>query len=211
MKKIIACIPFARDTIFRHFFFSWSAMLYYARGRYDLGVTMIYGPYIDANRDFLISTAMKENPDYYLFLDDDQVYPENTPEILMNHIDSGVEIVGGVTPKKEDAKPMLWDWDGKKINLWNDLRGHDGLIKVDGMGLGGVMIAPSVFDKLEPPYFKIDATSRRYRNHGEDISFYIKCKENGIGAYCDTRLQYGHVMANVIGVGEHHKSMEANW
>jgi len=177
-------------------------MLYYAKGRYDLSLVTAYGPYIEVNRDSLVLQALHMQPDKLLFLDDDQTYQPDTPEILLNH---DKLIVGGVTPKKDDAKPMLWDWeddDFAKINLWDNLNGRHGMVKVSGLGMGGVMIDPKVFDKLTPPYFQIDRTQNKYTDHGEDIAFYKRCIQHGIDVLVDLDLQYGHLFMQEIKLGD---------
>ena len=202
MKHIVACVPFARDYVYRKFFMSWTSMLYHSIGKYKLSLSIAYGPYIEVNRDTLIMQAMSLKPDKILFLDDDQTYPADIPEILMNH---DKLIVGGVTPTKGTASPMLWDWSEEKlvgIKLWDSLNGQKGLTTVDGMGMGGVMIDPEVFGRIKPPYFKIERNANRYKSHGEDISFYKKCKRAGIDVWVDLDLQYGHLFIQDIRIGD---------
>jgi len=202
MKHIVACVPFARDFIYRDFFKSWTQMLFYAKGRYDLSVVTSYGPYIDVNRDCMVIDAMQMEPDKILFLDDDQTYPPETPEILLNH---DKMIVGGVTPIKDNARPMLWNWTDESfttIDIWPSLNGKSGLTMVDGLGMGGVMVDPKVFDMLDAPYFKIDRDPNKYKDHGEDISFYKKCKQASIEVWVDLDLQYGHLFMQEIRIGD---------
>jgi len=189
MKHIVACVPFARETVYVQFFLSWARMFSYARGRYDMSLVTIYGPYIDANRDALVQAAERMDADYILFLDDDQTYPPDTPEILMNH---DKDVVGGVTPRKETGTPMVWDHDGE-VKIWDSLSGKSGLTKIDGMGMGGVLIKVNVFDKLEHPYFKRHENPT-YRGCGEDIAFYLKCKKAGVDVFVDIDLQFGHLV-----------------
>jgi hypothetical protein len=169
MTHIVACVPFARDYVYRKFLISWTNMIFYARGKYDLSMTTTYGPYIDINRDWLVESAKDMSADYLLFLDDDQTYPPNTPEKLLNN---QKPMVGGITPMKDTAGPMVWDYDYEKseIVLWENLDGKKGLVKVGGMGMGGVLIDMLIFDKLKKPYFKIPNDSKE---HGEDIAFYL--------------------------------------
>jgi len=203
LKHIVVCLPFARDYIYCDFMVSWTKMFMYARDKYNLSLTTIVGPYIDDNRERLVRTAMPMEPDYLLFIDDDQTYPANTPEILMNHIDSGKLIVGGITPMKETCAPMIWDCDdaSKEINLWSELEGKTGLVKIDGFGMGGVMIHHSVFYKIDPPYFRGDHADS-WRKRGEDIEFYLKCREAGIGVWADLDLQFGHITTREVRIGD---------
>ena len=171
-------------------------MLYYSMGKYTLAFIAVQCPYIDIARDILVKQALDKKSDYIMFLDDDQTYPPNTPEILMKHIDDGKLIVGGVTPIRCSGKPMIWDYKeelGKPVAMWDTAEGMTDVKKASGMGMGGVMIDLSVFQTLSPPYFKISGDSREYMRYGEDIIFYLKCKDVGIDVWCDTNLRYGHL------------------
>lgn len=196
MKHITVCIPFARDFIYNEFMISWTRMFIYAQGRYLLALVTINGPYIDANRDALVQEALKMNTDYVLFLDDDQTYPKETPEILMGY---DKDIVGGITPRKETATPMIWDYNDR-VEIWNSLGGRKGLVKVDGMGMGGVLIKADVFPKLQYPYFKRDS-GQTYNGCGEDIAFYLQCKDAGVEVWADTDLRYGHMAMREVRLG----------
>ena len=189
MTHITACIPFAREFVYCQFFISWAKMFAYSYGRYTMALSTCHGPYIDNNRDLLIREAKIMNTDYVLFLDDDQTYPEDTPERLLAH---NKMVVGGVTPRKETCTPMVWDYIDDKITFWSSLREKTGLTKVNGMGMGGVLISMDVFKQIEYPYFKIHS-SPTYQKHGEDMTFYFKCRDAGIDVWCDTDLQYGHM------------------
>lgn len=196
MKHIVACVPFARDFVYRQFFMSWTGMLFYAKEKYDLSLVVTLGPYIGMNRDILIEQAAKKEPDGILFLDDDQTYPANTPEILMNLLDENHLIVGGITPIKDSCQPMIWIHDPNdvtKIYIWESLYGQKGMVKVSGMGMGGVMIHPSVFEKIEKPYFSMENKSGK---QGEDVSFYLKCEKANIDVWANLDLQYGHLWVN---------------
>ena len=98
MKHIICCIPLSWEYIPRLFFLSWYNMQLYAQGKYHLSIHTNTMCYSDHARDILVKEALKHKPDYILFIDADQVYPANTPEVLMKHADSGKLVVGGITP-----------------------------------------------------------------------------------------------------------------
>ena len=204
LKHIVVCIPFAREFVYTTFLMSWTKMMVHAKGLYDLSPVTIHGPYIDANRDTLIENALQMEPDYILFLDDDQTYPDHTPQTLVNWVNSGKMVVGGVTPRKETHTPMIWDFDNGSIGgvkFWKSLNNEAGLVKVGGLGLGGVMIHPDVFKKIEYPFFKIKSLPT-YQRHGEDMTFYQKCKDAEIDVWADLDLQYGHMVMNEAKMGD---------
>jgi len=174
-------------------------MMAYAVGKYDLGILSCGGCYMDKVRDALIEEALKYDPDYILWLDADQTYPKETPEILMRHIDSGKSIVGGVTPLKKygeplDGKPSVWDVDADtNFGHHREISLNYGLIRVDGMGLGGIMMNPEVFKILEYPWFFQMWNKEEKRRPGVDFQFYGNCKRAGIDVWCDTDLIYEHI------------------
>lgn len=160
---------------------------------------------MDMARDNLAKEALKHNPDYLLWLDADQIYPGNTPEVLMNHIDGGKLAVGGVSPLKKlsdpglDGTPSVWD-----INTDINLARHrkifinHGLLKVDGMGLGGVMTSPELFKTLKYPWFRQVWNKKDKRRLSVDLQFFSNCKKAGIDVWCDTDLIFGHVTVRPI-------------
>ena len=180
-------------------------MAQYAAGKYSLGMITNGGCYGDGARDRLAQEVVKHNPDYILWLDADQVYPRNTPEILMKHVDSGKSVVGGVTPlkKKSDSgingKPSIWDIDiNSNLVRRREIFLHQGLVKVDGMGLGGIMVKPEIFKTMEYPWFCRMWNRNENKLLSEDFTFYANCKKNNIDVWCDTDLIFGHMEVRPI-------------
>jgi len=159
--------------------------------------------YMDKMRDDLVVMAMRYMPDYILWLDADQTYPIETIETLMDHVDSGKLIVGGITPDKDDGTPLVYDIvddDPDGIIRRRKMRLNSGIHKVDAMGMGGVMVHPSVYSELlKPPFFDMKWNSERGVRPGEDVEFYSMCKDAGISVYCDTDLPYDHIVVRQIG------------
>lgn len=184
-------------------------MWLYATGKYHLGIITNDLCYSDTARDVLIKEAMKYNPDYILLLDADQIYPGNTPEILMKHIDSGKLVVGGISPLKKasnpaiDGKPSMWDLDtSRRLVRHREVVLHQGMIKVDAMGLGGIMMNPKVFKTLKFPWFRVMWNEEEKHRFGADFSFYSHCKDAGIDVWCDTDLIFGHVTVRPVPLKE---------
>jgi hypothetical protein len=184
-------------------------MAQHANEKYNLAVLTNGGCYGDSSRDALTVEVMKHNPDYILWLDADQMYPGNTPEILMNHIDSGKSVVGGVSPLKKksnnglDGKPSIWDLDVINNRVRHrEVYLHRGLIQVDGMGLGGIMVNPEVYKTMEYPWFRRMWNENEVALLGADYSFYANCKKAGVDVWCDTDLIFGHVEVRPIELRE---------
>ena len=180
-------------------------MAQYAAGKYSLGMITNGGCYGDSARDSLVQEVMKHSPDYILWLDADQMYPRDTPEVLMKHIDSGKSVVGGVSPLKKKfesgiaGKPSVWDLDiSAKLVRRREIFLHQGVIKVEGMGLGGIMVNPEVFKTLKFPWFRRMWNEKEKILLSADFGFYANCKEADIDVWCDTNLIFGHVEVRPI-------------
>ncbi len=166
---------------------------------------IIYVP--SAADDDLVKASMRHKPDYILWIDADQTYPENTPEVLMKHIDSGKSIVGGLTPQNIEGGANIYNFvHNKGILTRIDVAPGHGLVKCEAMGMGGVMMKPEVFEKLELPCFTMRWEDSISRNPGEDVQFYANCKKANIDVWCDTDLAFGHIATrSVVFVAEEKK------
>jgi len=174
-------------------------MLQYAAGKYVLAVTTSKSAYLDMMRQSALEMARRHSPDYILWLDADQTYPMETPEILMKHIDSGKLVVGGLTPHRESGAPMAYSIkDDLSIEDRTDVKPYSGLKKVDGMGFGGVMINPKVFDTLDDTCLQSSWHPKYKTKIGEDVTFYKNCKDHNIGVWCDTGLCFEHVVVTSL-------------
>lgn len=199
MKRIVACVPLSWSFIPALFFHSWNQMHYYSHNKYDLRIISSSSCYMDTMRDNLVIAAMRHKPDYILWIDADQLYPEQTPEILMKHVDSGKSIVGGLTPHNMQGGVNVYDFvHNKGIISRRSVAPGGGLIKVEAMGMGGVMMKPDVFEKLDLPCFTMRWDSQLARYPGEDVQFYANCKRAGIDVWCDTDLVFGHIVTRAI-------------
>jgi len=197
MKKVVVVVPLSWDYVPTHFLLCWTKMVVDSFGRYNMSVITNRMPYLDYARDSLVKEALKDNADYVLWLDADQIYPDETVEILMNHIDSGKLIVGGVTPHRGTGQPMIYDFTDKEHVVKFRKNLGKGIIKIGGMGMGGVMVHPDVFAKLEYPYFQMKWNDETNRKAGEDVVFYQNCKNAGIDVWCDTDLRYEHIVCGI--------------
>jgi len=198
-KLILCCLPLSWDYVARFFFLSWSDMQEYSVGRYRMALLTCDGAYQDKIKDMMATKALGVNPDYILWLDADQTYPANTPEVLMRHIDSGKDVVGGLVPHRTTGNPNVWkNIPDSHLYQPREVYPNDGLIKVDGMGFGGVMMTPKVFSKMPYPWFRMSWDNEINDRIGMDFVFYANCKRTGIDVWCDTDLVFGHLAVKSI-------------
>ena len=195
MKRIACCVPLSWDFVPKLFLVSWQSMSVYSIGKYEMMLLVSSSCYMDEMRDNLGKLATKYKPDYILWLDADQTYPADTPEILMKHIDSGKSVVGGLTPNKVDQKPLVYDIVSLEgaIGRKRDIEQGQGIKKVDAMGFGGIMMKPKVLEAMKFPWFKTQWNSKIKERPGEDVKFYANCRKFNIDVWVDTNLVYGHV------------------
>lgn len=201
MKNIICCIHLSWEYVPKLFMYSCFDMLRHSVDKYNLVFLNCGGCYLDKARDELAKKALSYNPDYILWLDADQTYPANTPEVLMKHVDDGKLVVGGVTPLKRlsdeniDGKPSVWNLDTEtRMAYLREIFLNQGLIKIEAMGLGGVMMNPEVFKKVEFPWFQQMWNVEKKYCMSVDLQFFENCKKAGVEVWCDTNLIYGHVV-----------------
>jgi len=162
-------------------------------------VHAITGYNISYLRNALMEKALEEKADYILTLDADQTYPSNTVNKLVKHIGSGMAVVGGLTLKRLNSRPLVFDFTNSDDY---DLKQHviiRGMTKCDAMGMGGIMLRPDVLETIGFPYFNSHYPENDKRQVADDTSFYKKCKNNNIDVWCDGNLKYGHLTTTIIG------------
>lgn len=204
MKTIAIAIPCNWPWLPTAFFASGVQMFSAAQSEYNVTLLMSNSTLIDVMRETLAGEALKAGADYIMWLDADQVYPPDTILKLAHHCEEGKLIVGGVTPHKNNGRPMAYTFgnnygacvQAKEFEL------NRGLVQVDAMGFGGVMTAKEVFDTI--PYPRFYKTWDYANNHavGEDFCFYARCKEKGIDVWCDTDLVFQHLVTYAVQVND---------
>ena len=126
--------------------------------------------------------------DWVWFIGDDHAFPPDTLERLLAHqVDIVVPLCSqrqppysyGVYQMREDGTTPLMD-----------LTGRTGLVEVDYAGSAGLLVRTHVFDKMEPPYFRMGQF--RTDAEGEDIYFCATARDLGFKVYVDTDTRIGH-------------------
>ena len=189
MKTVAFCIPVNWDYVPIPFFGSFLRMMGYAQGKYHILSYIARASSVNHMRTEATEKALDAGADYILHLDVDEVYPEDTPERLMKHIDDGKEVVGGLYISRiNDTRSAFEFINDRGTTRPLPIEPNTGLQKVDSMGFGGIMTSVEVFDKIEKPWFF------GVIGHCEDVAFCHKCKKAGVQVWVDTDLQYGHLV-----------------
>jgi|SRR3989344_105814 len=170
----------------------------------NLGFQAIKGPYFDApvkrisaSRNVLINTAIKENFDYILFLDQDTIPPKDSIERFLK---GNKPIICGIVfsrAKSPDGKPAYTPNVYKIIPADKELPdmvelspgeiASNKLLRVVSCGGACIFVSKEVFTKVR---FREDL------KQCEDRWFCIDLYKTNIPLYCDTSIKCKHLVTN---------------
>ena len=183
--KLAILVP-TRDMIHSHF--SYSLTQLYATTR-EMGIDAYL--FYDSStillnqREKLIHKAFEVNADYVIWLDSDMMFPSTTAMRLLNH---NLDIVAcnynkRTTDRKTVAYRNVGDWDS-----YVRMDEQEPLVKVEGTGMGCMLMKTDVFNKLSKPYFEFTYREEGDFWHGEDFQLQKKLIEVGCDIMIDTNL-----------------------
>ena len=168
------------------------------------GVTIMEHPYgrIDIVRNHMAMTLLDSEYTHLLMLDSDHIHPPDIVQRLARWVmlRDDVQIVGGLNFRRSAPhEPCAFFLDENNgvstIGNWSD-----GIIKVDALGTGSMLIAREVFETMKPPWF-FNIYDENYWSDvfpGEDIGFALECKKHGINQWVDTTTTSPHVTDGII-------------
>lgn len=168
-------------------------MIYFEKNSYRMpwdGFISSQGTLVHIARNRIHKEFLRDGNPYLMMLDSDIIFPEKMVERLLAH---NLPVVGGWYKNKDikNLHPTIYDYshtDEKGVFVWKhrDEAGA-GLEKVDGMGLGCVLMRRDVAEKLgEEPY----ANSEQ---GGEDLVLCRKLHDLGIPLHVDWSINCAHV------------------
>jgi len=136
-------------------------------------------------REKLIENAKDMKCDYVLWLDSDMMFPSTTALRLLAHNKDIVacNYMKRSKPLKTVAYTDLTNWDS-----WLPLEPKDDLIKVEGVGMGCMLMKTEIFNSLQKPYFEFTYKGDTQDWYGEDFMLLTKLRLNGFNVYIDTIL-----------------------
>lgn len=142
------------------------------------------------SRNEAVEWALRQGMDWILWLDDDMVIPSDvwlftqlkahnkdiTAPLFFTRVGVKLPLIFKERKINENYAVLDYITDYKK-----------GLLEVDAVGFGCVLINMEVFRKMKKPYFQYTAEM------GEDIYFCMKARKAGFKIYCDTNIVIGHL------------------
>lgn len=154
----------------------------------------IQGTYIHEARNKLVEAFLRiKRAEYFLFIDGDMTFPRYALEKLLA---DDKDIVTGLYVGRREPHRLIARVKVK--NTFQDPEIKEGLIEVDGVGMGFCLIKRKVFEAMSYPWFEYDMKQKI----SSDIQFCLKAKEKGFRVFVDTDVRFGHVGEKVYTVEE---------
>lgn len=157
---------------------------------YECNVSIEYMQPVDANRNEMVVDFLDEPDNEWLYMNDDDVVP---PTDILDMVAYGEPVVSGTVciKKKSVPQPLILKEFGntyRQVNMseYMDEKREDGLIEVDGVGTGCLLIHRSVLEGMEPPWFRFQYDDLGRLKLGEDFFFSRKLKEAGVSMFVST-------------------------
>jgi hypothetical protein len=139
------------------------------------------GTYLGPQRDEIAAAAVKLDASHVMFIDSDMRFPKEALAALLAH---DKDIVGAnYVRRRPPHYPTAWA-NGDYVWTYED---SQGLVPVDHVGLGLMLIKTEVFRAIQEPWFPIghdeDGSFR-----GEDVRFFEKARLAGYEVLIDQEL-----------------------
>jgi hypothetical protein len=167
-------------------------------GNYAIQIIKMTNPYISMARNEGISESKQKKQvisdcDYCLFVDSDQGFVFDNIKAL---VDADKLIVGGAIPYRKERVDRVKYYCGGNFHLGlpgfiNSYveRTQRGIVKVEWIGGGFLLVRAEVFSKIEYPWFFRGVLDNVDTAHefSEDLGFCIRCSKANIPIYmhCD--------------------------
>jgi len=143
---------------------------------YEVTVQYFAEKPISYNRNTIVQKFLAEKYDYLMMIDDDTVPPPS----VVNLADYDKDVVGALYFMYQKTEIMPVAFDRAEEGLYQPIKidDKDGMVEVDAIGTGVIMIARRVLEKIKAPFVnEYDADGIKL--FGLDIAFCRKAKEQG--------------------------------
>lgn len=180
------------DKVFYNF---WSIAM--------LGLPIINMPYgrTDVVRNKGAIELLKSDYTHILMLDIDHLHPAYIVHNLARWVvvDPKIEVVGGLNFRRGAPFDPCCFLHGKNGDMFPPSDWEKGLMEVDAIGTGSILISRKVFETVPPPWFWNDY-SKVWEDKwpGEDMGFSKNCREHGIRMWVDTTTTSPHLIDAVV-------------
>jgi GT2 family glycosyltransferase len=157
------------------------------------------GNMVAVQREMIARAALAGGADVLAMIDDDIVLPPDALVRLLGALDadSGAAVAGALYYSRDSARPMaVIRWDSRDTTTAAIPAFDDGIVPVDGVGFGCVVVRLAALRALEQPYFAahlyIDPQSRTVRQCDEDYLLCERFRHAGRRVLLHAGVRAGH-------------------
>jgi len=191
--RLAVCVP-CRDTLHSLFAYNLTQLVQTCNHiGISVSIFMEIGSLIAQQRQKLAEAAIEGGSTHILWLDSDMLFPVYVAEKLLSH---ELDVVAcnystRSLPIKGVAYDRIGEWDSWK----SVVETTDTLAKVEGIGMGCMLVKTDVFLKLDKPWFNTTWESEYSDFIGEDFYFCKKARDADFSIMVDTVLSksIGHI------------------
>lgn len=199
--KLSIVVP-TRDTVHTGFAFALTQLI---KTTENLGIeTYLFfnsSTILLNQREQLTTSSLEMESDYILWLDSDMTFPSTTAIRLLSHEKNivGCNYKKRSVPQNSVAYKKIGDWDS-----WLPLELDQGLVEVEGVGMGCLLVKTELFNKIQKPYFEFTYDNESDSWCGEDFNLLKKFNDIGEKTYIDTTLslEIGHLGTYKFGISK---------
>jgi hypothetical protein len=183
--KLAILVP-TRDMVHSHFSYCL-AQLMKTTSEMGIDTYLFYdsSTILLNQREKLIEKAKEVRADYVLWLDSDMMFPSTTALRLLEH---NKDIIACNYMKRTKGEKTVAYTDVSDWESWVPLDKVNGLVKVEGVGMGCMLMKTNVFAPLVKPYFEFTFKEDSQDWYGEDFNLLAKLRKLGYDVYIDTVL-----------------------
>jgi len=159
---------------------------------YDAEINFVTGQPVDDARNKMVKKFLESDNEWLLMIDDDVVPPDNAIEVMLGH---GKKVIGSLCFTSQGVGgiiPLVMKRNEVGYEIDPRVGVVKGLLEVDGLGTGCLMIHRSVIKKIKKPLFNFEYDADGVVSCGEDFNFCRKAKNAGFGIFVDTTLICRH-------------------
>jgi hypothetical protein len=153
---------------------------------------------LDIGRNKVIENFLRYDAEWLLFLDTDMVFtPQDFVTLAQSANDKTAPIVSGLYYQDTmPPRPVAFVWDKNGRSQHWDGKGT-GMVKVDLVGMGFVLIHRSVLEAMEGDWCNNGRLGPAHQSLSDDFSFCYKAQELGFDIKLNTAVKPGHVKQTV--------------
>lgn len=202
VPKVAICCP-AGDTVATLFCHDLARMFGHTirtAPEIELRYLVMPGSLIPKQREMLALEVLTTDCTHILWLDTDMRFPPNT---LLRLLDRKVPIVASnYVERRPPFRPVAFPkLERASTRLFTEPE-DTGLVKVDAVGFGVVLMETAVFRKMPEPWFAVGWVPDTKEYVGEDVFFCSKARQYGETIWLDHDLSrevehIGHLSFNM--------------